>query len=180
LARELEHSFEDYERARDGLRGRGGDLLAALAPYAQWTSAATHAVLPLLASEAALRLQVQSGVESHRARFGQTWRGGFWLPECAHAPYLEPALADAGVHATCVELTDRLGLGACEHLRPLVGEAGVVLVPIDRATIALVWSDEGYPANGGYRDYHRHTIHHHNPWANDGGAYDRERAAALV
>ncbi len=185
LARELERSFEDYERARDGLRERGGDLLAALAPYAQWTSAATHAVLPLLASEAGLRLQVQSGVESHRARFdgarvGRTWRWGFWLPECAHAPYLEPALADAGVHATCVELTNRFGLGAREHLRPLVGEAGVVLVPIDRATIALVWSDEGYPADGGYRDYHRHTIHHHNPWANDGGAYDRERAGALV
>jgi 1,4-alpha-glucan branching enzyme len=180
LARELERSFEDYTRARDGLRRRGGDLLTALAPYAQWTSAATHAVLPLLASEAALRLQVQCGVESHRARFGQAWRGGFWLPECAHAPYLEPALADAGVHATCVELTNRFGLGAREHLRPLVGESGVVLVPIDRATIALVWSEEGYPADGGYRDYHRHTIHHHNPWANDGGAYDRERAGVLV
>jgi 1,4-alpha-glucan branching enzyme len=61
-----------------------------------------------------------------------------------------------------------------------VGEAGVVLAPIDRSTIALVWSDEGYPANGGYRDYHRHTVHHHNPWANDGGAYDRERALALT
>ncbi len=180
LARELECSFEDYERALDGLRRRGGDLLAALAPYAQWTSAATHAVLPLLASEAALRLQVEAGVESHRARFPHEWRGGFWLPECAYAPHLEPALADGGVHATCVELTSRFGLGAREHLRPLVGEAGVVLVPIDRATIALVWSDGGYPADGGYRDYHRHTIHHHNPWATDGGAYDRERAGALV
>jgi 1,4-alpha-glucan branching enzyme len=180
LARELERSFEDYERALQGLRSRGGDLLAALAPYAQWTSAATHAVLPLLASEAALRLQVQTGVESHRERFAQTWRGGFWLPECAHAPYLEPALADGGVRATCVELTGCFGLGAREHLRPLVGDAGVVLVPIDRATIALVWSDGGYPADGSYRDYHRHTIHHHNPWANDGGAYDRERAGALA
>ncbi len=180
LACELERSFEDYERALEGLGSRGGDLLGALAPYAQWTSAATHAVLPLLASEAGLRLQAQTGVESHRARFEPGWRGGFWLPECAHAPWLEPGLSDAGVHATCVELTNRFGLGAREHLCPLVGEAGVVLVPIDRATIALVWSDEGYPADGSYRDYHRHTIHHHNPWANDGGAYDRERAAALA
>jgi 1,4-alpha-glucan branching enzyme len=180
LARELERSLRDYERAAESLAARGGDLLGAFAPYAQWTSAATHAVLPLLATEAALRVQVQAGVDSHRARFEVPWQGGFWLPECAHARQLEPALADAGVHATCVELTSRLGLGAAGHLRPLVGDSGVVLAPIDRATIALVWSDDGYPAHGSYRDYHRHTIHHHNPWANDGGAYDHERALALA
>ncbi len=43
-----------------------------------------------------------------------------------------------------------------------------MLVPIDRATISLVWSDGGYPAAGAYRDYHHHTVHHHNPWSNDG------------
>jgi 1,4-alpha-glucan branching enzyme len=56
----------------------------------------------------------------------------------------------------------------------------VVLVPVDRATVALVWSEEGYPAHGHYRDYHRHTVHHHQPWANDGGAYDHARALALT
>ena len=180
LARELERAWGDYERALRSFERRGGDLLGAFAPHAQWTSAATHAVLPLLASEAGLRMQVQSGVESHRARFDGEWRGGFWLPECAHAPHLEPALADAGVRATCVELTHRFGAGAREHLRPLVGDSGVLLVPIDRATIELVWSDAGYPAHGSYRDYHHHTIHHHQPWANDGGAYDHERALALA
>jgi 1,4-alpha-glucan branching enzyme len=180
LARELERSWGDYERALESFARRGEDLLGALAPYAQWTSAATHAVLPLLATEAGLRLQVQAGVDSHRARFGAGWRGGFWLPECAHVPYLEPTLADAGVHASCVELTGRLGLGAPAHLRPLIGDAGVVLAPIDRTTIALVWSDGGYPAHGAYRDYHRHTTRHHNPWANDGGAYDHERARTLA
>ncbi len=95
-------------------------------------------------------------------------------------PYLEPTLAEAGVHATCVELTGRLGLGAPAHLRPLRGDAGVVLVPVDRATVALVWSEAGYPAHGHYRDYHRHTVHHHQPWANDGGAYDHARALALA
>jgi len=53
-------------------------------------------------------------------------------------------------------------------------------VPIDRATIELVWSDAGYPAAGAYRDYHHHTVHHHNPWANDGGGYDHEAALALA
>jgi 1,4-alpha-glucan branching enzyme len=177
LARELERCFAEYEQRLQLFRERGGDLLAAFAPHAQWTSAATHAVLPLLASDAGVRAQVQVGVESHRARFGDGWKGGFWLPECAHAPHLEPLLEEAGVRACCVELTARHGLGAREQARVLVGEAGVALIPIDRATIARVWSDDGYPAHGSYRDYHNHTIHHHKPWSNDGKPYDPELAA---
>jgi 1,4-alpha-glucan branching enzyme len=180
LARELERSWGDYERALERFTRRGGDLLGSFAAYAHWTSSATHAVLPLLATDAGVRAQVQTGVDAHRARFGAGWRGGFWLPECAHAPWLHPALADAGVRATCVELTGRFGLGAREHLRPLIGESGVTLVPIDRATIGLVWSDGGYPAGGSYRDYHHHTVHHHNPWGNDREAYDHARAGALA
>jgi 1,4-alpha-glucan branching enzyme len=181
LAREVERSWGDYERALARLTERGVDLVRSLARHAQWTSSATHAVLPLLATDAGVRAQLQGGVEAHRARFGAaSWLGGFWLPECAYAPWLAPALAEAGVHATCVELTGRFGLGAREHLRPLASESGVTLVPIDRATMELVWSDEGYPAGGSYRDYHKHTVHHHNPWGNDGEAYDHERAAALA
>jgi 1,4-alpha-glucan branching enzyme len=186
LADELLRSWGDYERALERLHELDGDLLGALAPYAQWTSAATHAVLPLLASEELLALQVAAGVESHRKRFdhdahgGTGWQGGFWLPECAHAPWLEPTLLDAGAHATCVELTSRLGVGSPQHLQPLLSDAGLVLVPIDRASMSLVWSNGGYPANGGYRDYHHHTIHHHNPWANDGGTYDHQLALALA
>lgn len=178
LARELERSWAEYRHAVERFQARGADLLGAFADHVQWTSSATHAVLPLLVADAAVRAQVQTGIDSHRARFGAGWGGGFWLPECAHAPYLDPLLADAGVGVTCLELTGRFGLGAPEHLHPLVGEAGVVFVPIDRATMGLVWSDDGYPAAGVYRDYHRHTIHHHQPWANDGSAYDHERALA--
>ncbi len=181
LAAELERAWSaDYELARERFQARGGDLVKAFAPHAQWTSSATHAVLPLLASDAGVRLQVQIGIDAHRARFGEGFNGGFWLPECAHAPHLEPVLAAAGVRSTCVELTDRFGLGAPRHLRPLLSESGIVLVPIDRATISLVWSDGGYPANGLYRDYHRHTVHHHNPWANDGSAYSHTLALALA
>jgi 1,4-alpha-glucan branching enzyme len=179
LARELERSWGEYEGALQSFRKRGGDLVAALAPYAQWTSSATHAVLPLLATDVGVRAQVQTGVDSHRARFGE-WAGGFWLPECAHAPHLEPLLEEGGVRATCVELTSRQGLGSRDCLRVLVGESGVVLVPIDRLTIARVWSDNGYPAHGAYRDYHNHTVHHHKPWGNDGEPYDHERALATA
>jgi 1,4-alpha-glucan branching enzyme len=180
LAREVERSWGDYERALQSFERQGGDLLGSLARHAQWGSAATHAVLPLLASDAGVSLQVQSGINAHRARFGDDWRGGFWLPECAHAPWLERALEDGGVSAVCVEATSRLGLGAREHLRPIATDSGVMLVPIDRSSISLVWSDDGYPASSAYRDYHHHTIHHHNPWNNGGGAYDHAEACALA
>ncbi|HTA05380.1 MAG TPA: 1,4-alpha-glucan branching protein domain-containing protein, partial [Solirubrobacteraceae bacterium] len=178
LARELERSWQDYEGALQAFERRRGDMLDAFSPHAQWTSSATHAVLPLLASDAGVRLQVQGGIEAHRERFGDGWRGGFWLPECAYVSRLEPLLKDLGVAATCVELTGIVPQGAREHLQPLLGDAGVLLVPVDRASIALAWSDRGYPADGVYRDYHHHTVHHHNPWSNDGSDYDHARALA--
>jgi 1,4-alpha-glucan branching enzyme len=180
LAREVERSWGDYALGLDSLERRGGELLAAFAPHAQWTSAATHAILPLLATDAGVRLQLQSGVDSHRRRFGGGWRGGLWLPECAYSPALLRELEEAGVAAVCVELTDRFGLRAGEQLRPLASDSGVVLVPIDRSTISLIWSDRGYPAHGSYRDYHHHTVHHHNPWSNDGSPYEHTRALALA
>jgi 1,4-alpha-glucan branching enzyme len=177
LADEIERAAEDYERALRDFDAIGGDLVAALAPYAAWTSSATHAVLPLLATTAGARLQLRTGIDSHRARFG-SWRGGFWLPECAHAPWVDALLEEAGVHATCVDLTDVFGRGDPRQLRPLGTDAGPILVPIDREAIELVWHDDGYPSHGAYRDYHHHTTHHHKPWANDGAVYDRERALA--
>ncbi len=178
--RELERAAEDYERALARVEALGDGLLDAFAPYASWTSSATHAVLPLLATDAGVRLQLERGIASHRARFdaGREWAGGFWLPECAHAPWLDPLLEEAGVHATCVDLTDVLGRGAPAQLTPLTTDDGPLLVPIDRATIELVWSDGGYPSHAAYRDYHAFTVHHHRVWRNDGGTYDH--AAALA
>lgn len=179
-AAELERAAEDYERALRRAEALDGDLLRAFAPYASWTSSATHAVLPLLATDAGVRLQLESGIASHRARFGgsREWAGGFWLPECAHAPWLDPLLEEAGVHATCVDLTDVLGRGAPGQLAPIATDDGPLLVPIDRATIELAWSDAGYPSHAAYRDYHAFTVHHHRVWRNDGATYDH--AAALA
>jgi 1,4-alpha-glucan branching enzyme len=176
LAAELERAAGDYERALERFEALGGNLLGALAPYAAWTSSATHAVLPLLATDAGVRLQVTAGIKSHRRRFDRPWRGGFWLPECAEAPWLDPLLEEAGVHATCVDLTDVLGHGAPEHLSPIGTEAGPLLVPVDRALMDLVWSESGYPSHDAYRDSHRRTTHDHKPWANGGAVYDAERA----
>jgi 1,4-alpha-glucan branching enzyme len=179
LAAEVERAAGDYAQAVERFEALDGDLLGPLMARATWTSAATHAVLPLCATDAGVRLQVQTGIEAFRRRSGD-WGGGFWLPECAHAPWLEPLLEEAGVHATCVDLTDVLGFGAPGHGVPLRSPAGPLLVPIDRVTLELAWSDHGYPAHGTYRDYHHHTNHHHRPWANDGSPYDHEAALALV
>ncbi|HTN25365.1 MAG TPA: 1,4-alpha-glucan branching protein domain-containing protein, partial [Solirubrobacteraceae bacterium] len=174
----LEHSAARYEWARERLAGLGGDLLGALGRHVSWTSSATHAVLPLLATSAGVRLQLRAGIAAHRRRFGAGWGGGLWLPECAHAPWLDPLLEEAGVRAACVDLTDVLEPAA--HLRPLRSPAGPLLVPIDRATIELVWGRGGYPADAAYRNYHHFPPHRHRGWSNDGRPYDPARAAAAA
>ena len=179
LADELERSAADYAQAAQMIRRLDAGLGRLFGGLPTWTSAATHAVLPLLFSDSGIELQVQTGIESHRRRFGE-WAGGFWLPECAYAPWLDPLLEEAGVRSTCVELTNVFGLGDRRHLRPLATDEGPVLWPIDRAVISLVWSDRGYPAAGAYRDYHGLTTHHHRVRGNDGSAYDRESATRLA
>ena len=61
-----------YERAAAALE-RGG-LPERLAAHATWTSAATHAVLPLLATAGGVRLQLATGIAAHRARSGELAR----------------------------------------------------------------------------------------------------------
>ncbi len=169
----LEHSAATYAHAAAALAG--GDLPERLAAHASWTSAATHPVLPLLATHGGVRLQLATGIAAHRSRSG-SWSGGLWLPECAHAPWLDRLLEEAGVRATCLDLTDVLGRGTAAQLRPLRSRAGPLLAPLDRAVIELVWSDAGYPSRGAYRDTHRLTAHHHQAWAVHGGPYEPDRA----
>ncbi len=178
-ARELERAAGDYVGAAQRLRALGDGVLAALGAHAGWTSAATHAVLPLLASDSAVALQVQTGIASHRRRF-KDWGGGFWLPECAYEPWVASLLEEAGVRSVCVELTGNFGLGDARHLRPLLTDEGPVLWPVDRQTMALVWSNVGYPGAGVYRDYHRHTEYRHHVWSNDGTPYDHARACTAA
>jgi 1,4-alpha-glucan branching enzyme len=180
-AAELRRAAGDYARAVDAFLAHGGDLLGALASAgaALMTSAATHALLPLLASDAGRRLQVEAGVAAHRRRFGD-WSGGFWLPECAYAPELEHDLSRAGVRAFCVEQTAALGLGSLDVLEPVATAAGPVAVPVDWATVGLVWEPAGYPSGTDYRDTHRRSHHDLTPWANHGGTYDPEAALALA
>jgi 1,4-alpha-glucan branching enzyme len=179
LASELERSADEYAAAAERVEAVGGQLARRLGAHASWTSSATHAVLPLVATDAGIELQVKTGVASHRRRFGE-WGGGFWLPECAHAQWLDPLLAQEGVRSTCVELTGLFGAGDPRHLAPVATDDGPVLWLLDREIVSKVWGERGYPAAWGYRDYHRRTTHHHRVWRNDGRAYDFEEARALA
>ena len=178
LAAELRRAGGDYVFASREFERRGRDLTAAFRALDRvelWSSAATHALLPLIATDAGRRLQLATGTAAHQRRFGE-WGGGFWLPECAYEPGLERDLADHGVRAFCV---DQSAVAGFDHLRPVATAAGPLAVPIDWTTIELVWHESaGYPADGAYRDYHRRTVHDLKPWSNSGRAYDRDAAMA--
>jgi 1,4-alpha-glucan branching enzyme len=178
LAAELRRAGGDYVFASREFERRSRDLTAAFRALDRvelWTSAATHALLPLIATDAGRRLQLATGTASHQRRFGE-WSGGFWLPECAYEPGLERDLADHGVRAFCV---DQSAVPGFDHLRPVATPAGPLAVPIDWTTVELVWHETaGYPADGAYRDYHRRTVHDLKPWSNSGRAYDRDAAMA--
>jgi 1,4-alpha-glucan branching enzyme len=182
LAAELRRAARDYVRADEAFERRGRDLLAAFEGLGTelWTSAATHAVLPLLATDPGLRLQVGAGVAAHERRFGEGWSGGFWLPECAYEPGLERDLAEYGVRVFCVDQTDAHGHGALDQLEPVATETGPVAVPLDWQTVELVWGAAGYPSHTDYRDYHGRTLHDLKPWTNGGEPYDHARAIELA
>ncbi|MFL5884949.1 MAG: hypothetical protein ACJ77M_07765, partial [Thermoleophilaceae bacterium] len=170
LAAEVRRAAGDYRSADTMFEAVDRDPIGAFrdlaerGPLSLWTSTATHSVLPLLATDAGIRLQVATGVASHERRFGG-WSGGFWLPECAYRPGLERDLAEDGVRCFCVDQTDALGLGSLDHLEPIATDAGPVAVPICWEMVSLVWDIEhGYPANPLYRDYHGRTVHDLKPW----------------
>jgi 1,4-alpha-glucan branching enzyme len=180
LAAEVRRAAGDYARGEEAFEQCGRDLVgafAALHGVELWTSAATHGLLPLMATDAGVRLQVATGTASHLRRFGD-WAGGFWLPECAYAPGLERELADHGVRAFCV---DQTGADGFDHLTPVATEAGPVAVPIDWESVELVWCDEhGYPTHRTYRNYWGRTVHDLKPWSNAGEPYDHDAALALT
>src|SRR5690606_17052883 len=59
------------------------------------TSAATHAYLPLIGTDEAIRAQIRIGVDTYRRHFHRDPRG-IWLPECAYRPSYDWAPPVAG------------------------------------------------------------------------------------
>ncbi|MGH2922940.1 MAG: 1,4-alpha-glucan branching protein domain-containing protein [Solirubrobacterales bacterium] len=146
-------------------------------------SAATHAVLPKLATIAGRRLQVDAGLRSHRRRFGRAPKGaaageapGFWLPECAYVPGLEAVLAERGIAYTCLDQSAHEGGTAA--LAPVRLPAGPVGFTIDWPTVRLVWSGGGYPSDPAYLEYHRLSPNGIRLWSVSGAPYDHAAAEA--
>jgi 1,4-alpha-glucan branching enzyme len=170
-----------YQHALEQLDAAGGDPLAPFRAAGEGrvalaASSATHALLPLLASDAGLRLQLDAGIRSHRRRFG--WGGGFWLPECGYDPGLEWGLGRAGVEWFCVDQSRHEKPLAA--LRPVATEAGPVALPIDWEAISWLWDLSGYPSDPAYAQFDGKSLRGIRLWRIGGGAYDPEAAAAAA
>jgi 1,4-alpha-glucan branching enzyme len=170
--------LDRYRHALALLDAVGGDPLRAFREAEQAgrielaASAATHAVLPMLATRAALRLQLDAGIRSHRRRF--CWSGGFWLPECAYVPGLEERLAEHRVRWFCVDQS------ACSQpldaLTPVATGAGPVALPIDWEAVSWLWSLDGYPSDPAYAQFAGKSLRGIRIWKVGGGAYEPDAA----
>ncbi|MBP8259089.1 MAG: DUF1957 domain-containing protein [Verrucomicrobia bacterium] len=120
---------------------------------------ATHAVLPLLLPDpCSLRAQLGVARSEHRRHFGKD-APGFWLPECAYDPALDPWLAEAGARWSIVETCGLLGsrpAPAAGVHAPVFTPHGQALFGRDPLTAFQVWSRHGgYPGDPRYRDFFR-------------------------
>jgi 1,4-alpha-glucan branching enzyme len=123
------------------------------------TSAATHALLPLLGDDGpSLRAQILIARDYHRECFGRPARG-MWLPECAYAEGIEEVLQEADIRWFVTETHGLL------HARPrprygvfapVFTPNGVAAFGRDFESARQVWSkDHGYPGDVRYRDFYR-------------------------
>lgn len=166
-----------YQHAARLLEQAGGRPLTAFQAVRERNvtlipSAATHAVLPLLATRAGLDVQVAAGLASHRRRFGEST--GFWLPECAYRPGLEADLARHRIGWFCVDQS-RHETGD-EALAPVATSAGPLAFTIDWTAISWLWDMAGYPSWPGYADFHRLSMNGLRIFRIDGGPYDPDAA----
>jgi 1,4-alpha-glucan branching enzyme len=171
-----------YRHALELLDAHGGNPLlafqraAAEGRVAFAASAATHAVLPLLATRPGLRLQLNAGIRSHRRRFG--WDGGFWLPECAYVPGLEWPLEEEGVRWFCLDQSAHEK--PLDALAPIATAAGQVALPIDWEAIQWLWSLEGYPSHPAHAQFAGKSLRGVRIWKVGGGGYDPAEAEAAA
>lgn len=180
----LEPQLADYRRAAARFEEIGRDLNALFASFARDGRAeliggpATHPIVPMIATDFGVDLQLRLGLRSHARRFGPPASGGhtIWLPECAYAPGVEAHLTRNDVKAFCIDQSNVHGRESLDNLEPVALEGGVTAVPIDWLLVDRIWSDGGYPAGQAYRSSFERTIHALMPRANHGRAWQPEAA----
>jgi len=154
-----------FSAARHLYQSCGGDLIGAFRALQDQnqleivTSAATHALLPLIAQHApSLRAQILVGRDHYRECFGRDPRG-IWLPECAYTEGLDKTLQEANLRWFVVDTHGLLNARPRPRygmFAPVFTPAGVAVFGRDLVSAKQVWSrDEGYPGDPRYRDFYR-------------------------
>jgi 1,4-alpha-glucan branching enzyme len=158
------HYAARFRQMAEFHESHGGDLVQAFRAHQDQgrleilASAATHAVLPLVATPEARRLQVELGIDLYREVFGRP-PAGFWLPECAYAPGIDHVLHDAGIAWVILESHGVLASSPRPWSglhRPVRLPGGVAAFGRDRESGRQVWSStSGYPGDPAYRELYR-------------------------
>ena len=150
---------------RDYYLAHSRDLIAAFSQLQErgrleiLTSAATHALLPIVAQHPpSLRGQIFVARDHYRSCFGCDPRG-IWLPECAYDEALDEVLLEAGLRWIIADAHGIL------HARPkpryavfapVLTPKGIAVFGRDRDSALQIWSREkGYPSDSRYRDFYR-------------------------
>ena len=140
-------------------------------------STATHAVLPLVATEAARRLQIRIGVALYKEIFGRAPLG-FWLPECAYEPGVDRLLTEEGLAYVVFETHGVRSAGPVSPYgvhRPITLPSGLRAFGRDQRSGRQVWSSAvGYPGDPAYRELYRDlgfdgAYEYVKPWLHDDG-----------
>ena len=150
---------------REVWQGSGGDLVSAFGALQDAgqieiiTSAATHGLLPLLASHPpSVRAQILVARDHYRDCFGRDPRG-IWLPECAYCDGLEPVLREANLRWFVVDTHGLMHANPRPRyavFAPIFTRSGVAVFGRDHDSARQVWSrHEGYPGDHHYRDFYR-------------------------
>ena len=91
MARVAEFWERFFEEDLNHFGALGGDIIAGFRKFNDsgaievFTCAATHGYFPLLGTDASIRAQVRTGVETHKKHLGKAPRG-IWIPECGYRP----------------------------------------------------------------------------------------------
>jgi 1,4-alpha-glucan branching enzyme len=164
LLRTVQLYQELYQAAAELLHKYSGDLITPLKSLQHAgqieiiTTAATHAVLPLLTRPEAVRAQLAVAAEDYTDRFNCK-PSGFWLPECAYEPRLNSYLKLSGFNYTFTE-SHSVEAAAAQTpngvYSPYRTSNGLGLFARDSASSREVWSSKfGYPGDPAYREFYR-------------------------
>jgi 1,4-alpha-glucan branching enzyme len=153
-----------FEQIRSTWLSYGGDLTKAFANLAAngslelITTTATHAFLPYVLTEEAVRAQIAMGVQSHEEIFGIRAQG-MWLPECAYRPGVDDILREYGVQYSFVDthaFRNAHPQPIDDIFAPVCTSGGVTWFARDPETAHQVWSSQGgYPGHPDYREFYR-------------------------